>query len=459
MLDVINDWVRQYGYVLVAVFLTVEAAGVPIPGESALVTAAAFAGRGTMHIVGVIIAASVGTIAGGHIGYWLGARGGAKLVAMHGRWIGLNEKRLETTRRFFEQHGAKTVASGRFVAFVRSFMGIFAGLTGMPLRTFALYNAIGGVVWVLTFSSLGYAFGRNLPRLIHYIGRVSLLLAILIALITAIVFMWRWFARNRERIIAALDQRYQLRAASARMRDLHLRHPLAWRLLSGRFAQGEYLALHLLLGFALSLGVIVVFASITEGLVDNSPLTRFDVAVAARLNQSVTPTALHVFRFVSALGGRGVMTLFLFGGGLLYAFRRRGIDVAAWCAAFLGATLLDAALRFAVRRSELPFADVLLLEWGTGLTSGHALGVVVGYGMVAYGVMSTIRGGLARASVVTLAIAMVAAITISRLFLGQHYVSDASAGLAAGLLWLTTCISGIELSRQRHWGPASQEST
>ena len=90
MLDVINDWVRQYGYVLVAVFLTVEAAGVPIPGESALVTAAAFAGRGTMHIVGVIIVASIGTIAGGHIGYWLGVRGGAKLVTTHGRWVGLS---------------------------------------------------------------------------------------------------------------------------------------------------------------------------------------------------------------------------------------------------------------------------------------------------------------------------------------------------------------------------------
>jgi len=451
MLDVINDWVGQYGYVLVAVFLTIEAAGVPIPGETALVTSAAFAGRGTMHIVGVIIAASIGTIAGGHIGYWMGVRGGARLVAKHGRWVGLNEKRLETTRRFFEQHGAKTVATGRFVAFVRSFMGIFAGLSGMPFRTFALYNAIGGVVWVLTFSSLGYAFGRNLPRLIHYIGRVSLLVAILIALITAIVFLWRWFTQNRERIIAILDQRYALRSASMRMRDLQVKHPLAWRLMSGRFAQGEYLALHLLLGFALSLAVIIVFASITEGLVDNSPLTRFDVTVAARLHDSVTPTALRIFSFVSGLGGRGLMTVFLFGGGIVYAFRRRGIDVAAWCAAFLGAAVLDAALRFAVRRSELPFADVLLLDWGTGLTSGHALGVVVGYGMLAYAVSSMIRSVLARALVVAIAIAMVAAITISRLFLGQHYVSDASAGLAAGLLWLTTCISGIELSRQRHW--------
>src|SRR6185436_6736966 len=140
MLDVINDWVGQYGYVLVAVFLTIEAAGIPIPGETAIVTASAVAGRGTMHIAGVIIAACIGTIAGGHLGYWMGARGGTKLVAKYGRWVGLNDKRLALTRTFFEQHGTKTIASGRFVAFVRSFMGIFAGLTGMPLRTFTIYN-------------------------------------------------------------------------------------------------------------------------------------------------------------------------------------------------------------------------------------------------------------------------------------------------------------------------------
>src|SRR5262245_65851565 len=225
MLDVINDWVGQYGYVLVAVFLTIEAAGVPIPGESALVTAAAFAGRGTMHICGVIIAASVGTIGGGHIGYWMGVRGGAKLGAKHGRWVGLNEKRLETTRRFFEQHGAKTIATGRFIAFVRSFMGIFAGLTGMPLRQYAFYNALGGVVWAITFCVLGYLFGRNLPVLIHSIGRVSLLVAILIALITAVVFLWKWFNRNRGTIIAARDKRYDVSPGAARMTVIRRHHP------------------------------------------------------------------------------------------------------------------------------------------------------------------------------------------------------------------------------------------
>ena len=85
------------------------------------------------------------------------------------------------------------------------------------MRTFALYNALGGVVWVLTFSVLGYVFGRNLPRLIHYIGRVSLLAAIFIALVAGLVFLWRWFERNRGTVVASLDQRYELKSTSGRM--------------------------------------------------------------------------------------------------------------------------------------------------------------------------------------------------------------------------------------------------
>ncbi len=451
MLDVVNQWVAQYGYALVAAFLLIEAAGLPIPGETALVTAAALAGRGTLSIVGVLIAGILGTIAGGHAGYWIGVRGGTGFVQRHGRWIGLNEARLAKTHTFFAQHGPKTVALGRFVAFLRSFIGIFAGLSQMPPRVFMLYNALGGVIWVTTFSVLGYAFGRNLPRLIRYIGRVSLLVALLIALITVVVFLWRWFERHRSSVVASLDERYERAAATERMTELKVQHPGVWRFTSGRFAQSRYFALHLLIGFAVSLAVIGVFASITEGLVESSPLTRFDVVVAARLRDSATPAALETFAFLSSLGGRGAMTLLLFGGGFAYAIRRRGVETIGWCAAFIGGSLLDAALRFAVRRSELPFAEVVLLDWGTGLASGHALGVLVGYGMLAYFVDSFLKRATARTLVGVCAVAMVAAITISRLYLGQHYVSDATAGLAAGLLWLATCISGIEIARQRHW--------
>ncbi|HMA24947.1 MAG: VTT domain-containing protein [Gemmatimonas sp.] len=450
MMDLLGHWVANYGFFMVAVFLLIEGAGVPVPGETALVTAAALAGRGTLSIGGVIIAGCIGTIAGGHAGYWLGARGGTPFIARYGRWIRLTEPRLETTNRFFEQHGAKTVMLGRFVAFLRSFVGIFAGISHMPMRTFATYNALGGSIWVVTFSALGYVFGRNLPRLVHYIGRVSLLAAILIALVAGVVFLWQWFAKNRGTVVASLDQQWERATASARMDKMRTRHPRVWKIVTGEFAREEYLAVHLLIGFAVSLAIIGIFASITEDIVDNSPLTRFDVTVAARLHESVAPSALRLFDFLSRLGGRGAMTILLFGGAMVYAVRRRGLELTGWCAAFIGGALLDAALRFVVRRSELPFADVVLIDWGTGLASGHALGVLVGYGMLAYLVSSWLRGTAARTAVAVVAIAMVVAITISRLYLGQHYISDASAGLASGLLWLTACISGIEVARQRH---------
>ncbi|HEX4682230.1 MAG TPA: VTT domain-containing protein [Gemmatimonadaceae bacterium] len=451
MLDVVSQWVAHYGYVLVAVFLIVEGAGVPVPGETALVTAAALAGRGTLSIVGVVLSGCIGTILGGQAGYWIGARGGTTFVNRHGRWVGLSPKHLERTRRFFDLHGSKTVLLGRFVAVVRSFVGIFAGITGMPLGLFATYNAIGGAAWVLTFSILGYAFGRNLPRLVHYIGRVSLVLALLIAVVAAVIFLWRWFAKNRSSVVASIDQTFERSAAGSRARGMRLRHPRTFQILSGKYAHSEYLAVHLGIGFVISLAIIGIFASITEGFVDSSPLTRFDVGVANYLRQSLAPSVFDAFSFLSSVGGRGSMTLLLFAGAIWYGVRRRGLELAGWCAAFIGGSLLDASLRFVVRRSELPFADLVLVDWGTGLASGHALGVLLGFGMLAYVLYSMVTGAVARMLIIIATTGIVVSIVTARLYLGQGYVSDVSAGLAAGFVWLAACVSGIEIARQRDW--------
>jgi membrane protein DedA with SNARE-associated domain/membrane-associated phospholipid phosphatase len=449
MSDLLTDLLSRYGYSLVAIFLFVETIGVPIPGETALVTAAAFAGRGTMSIVGVIVAAFVGTVGGSATGYWLGLRGGPAIIDRFGRILRLDAPRLERAHAFFVRHGAKTVLLGRFVAFVRSFIGIFAGISRMPVRRFLLFNALGGILWTLTFSACGYFFGRNLPRLIDDLGRVSLVFAILVALVVGAVFAWRWFGRNRGAIVAAIDQRWRRLAESPRIGPLRASHPRLWQAMAARYAQTEYLAMHLIIGFLLSLTVIGIFGVITEDIVEGSPLTRFDLAVATRLHESVGAAVLGLLRTMSAFGSRPIMTLLLLLGGVLFAAARRPLDLIAWCAAFVGGSLLDAALRFVVHRSALPFADVVVAEWGTGLASAHVLGAVVGLGMLAHFLFAQTAKRGTRAAIVVTTVAIVVGIAVSRLYLGIHYVSDEMAGLAAGVLWLTTCVSGLEIAEQR----------
>jgi undecaprenyl-diphosphatase len=317
----------------------------------------------------------------------------------------------------------------------------------MPARRFHAFNALGGVVWTVSFSTAGYFFGRNLPRLIHDLGRVSLLFALLVALVAGVVYAWRWFNRNRGALVDTIDQRWRDLTESPRIGPL--RDTRLWEVMTGRYAQTEYLVIHLVIGFLLSLTAIGIFGVITEDVVEGSPLTRFDLAVATQLHESVGAAVLRLLRTISAFGSRPVMTLLLLFGGILFAAARRPLDLIAWCAAFVGGSFLDAGLRFVVHRSALPFADVVVAEWGTGLTSAHVLGAVVGFGMLAHFFFVQTSRVATRALIIAATVAIVVGIAASRLYLGIHYVSDEMAGLAAGLLWLATCLSGLEIAQQR----------
>ena len=298
---------------------------------------------------------------------------------------------------------------------------------------------------------LGYLFGRNLPRLVHYIGRVSLLLALLIALVAVVVFLWRWFTKNRSEVSRRSTRRWQHAAATPRMSQF--RASIRARGSSSPAATRRVDISR----FISSIGFVISLAVIGDLCVDHRRPRRQLSAHAVRrgrchrLHESARPRALSLFTALSKLGGRGAMTLLLFVGGFIYALRRQGLELAGWCAAFIGGALLDAALRFVVRRSELPFADIVLLDWGTGLASGHALGVLVGYGMLAY--LRRARSGRAplRSSGHRRSRRRWSPRSRSaRLYLGQHYISDAPPASPRALSgW--RCASPASRSRARRW--------
>jgi uncharacterized protein len=182
--------IQTYGYPIVALLVAAEGVGVPLPGETALIVASAAAARGQLNIVGVVVASSIGTILGGSGGYWLGRTGGVALINRLGRYIGIDEAKVQRGQAFFEKYGARTVFIARFVAILRILAGLLAGAARMSFAEFSLYNALGGILWSALFATLGYVFGHNMRHLEIVLGRWGFLVAG-VAIVAFIVFVRR----------------------------------------------------------------------------------------------------------------------------------------------------------------------------------------------------------------------------------------------------------------------------
>jgi membrane protein DedA with SNARE-associated domain len=180
----------SYGYLVLFLLVGVESLGVPLPGETALLTAAALAALGHFSIAFVIGIAAAGAIIGDNTGYWIGRRGGLALVRRYGRPLRVNEAKLARVRRFFDRHGPKAVFLGRFVALLRTWAAVLAGVGHMRYGTFTFYNALGGIVWAAGVGALGYLFGRNLPLVERHLREASWALAAL-AVVAMLVFVFR----------------------------------------------------------------------------------------------------------------------------------------------------------------------------------------------------------------------------------------------------------------------------
>jgi membrane protein DedA with SNARE-associated domain len=175
MRETLLYWVEAYGLPIVGLAVLPESAGVPIPGETALLLAAAAAGAGRLSLWAVVAVAAVAAIVGDAGGYWLGRRGGRPFLERHGRWLHLDRATFDRLETFFRRHGPKAVFFGRFVGVLRTYTALFAGVSRMPYGTFTLFNAAGGVVWAGLFGGLGYLFGQQLAaveRVLRAVGGI-----------------------------------------------------------------------------------------------------------------------------------------------------------------------------------------------------------------------------------------------------------------------------------------------
>jgi len=164
------DVAESIGYPLVFALIAIETMGIPVPGETALVTASVVASRGRLEIEVVIVLAAAAAILGDNVGFAIGRKLGRRLLTAPGPLLHHRRRVIAVGEPFFDRHGPKAVFLGRWVTGLRITAAWMAGVTRMSWPTFVFWNALGGIAWATSIGLLAYFVGHSAEKIIHIAG-------------------------------------------------------------------------------------------------------------------------------------------------------------------------------------------------------------------------------------------------------------------------------------------------
>jgi membrane-associated phospholipid phosphatase len=227
--------------------------------------------------------------------------------------------------------------------------------------------------------------------------------------------------------------------------------PPLWRRLITRIDPRAYLTIHIVIGLVVCLLTAWLFAALLDSVREHDVLVVRDQAVANWFHGNGTALGDRVFVIISMIGSPAAMAV-LFGAAALYLWRaKQRTLLVAWVLSYVGGTILDGVIKYVVRRPRPEFAAKFLHYSSWSFPSGHSMGSLIGFSMLAYTIIRVrkVESTAAKVGIWAGAMVMIVLVGYSRIYLGVHYLSDVVAGYTLGLLWLAVCFTGLELVSRR----------
>jgi undecaprenyl-diphosphatase len=417
--------------VLAVVFLApaLEASaflGVVIPGEIAVLLGGVLAFQHRASLPAVLGAAVAGAIVGDSVGYLVG-----RLVPGH---------HLDRAEHHLAQRGGPAVFFGRFTAALRALIPGLAGMAGLHYRTFAIYNAAGGLLWASGFVLLGYVAGTGWRQVEQVAKRASLLLLLALAATALLVLAVRWLIGHPDRITALVSRQLQ-RPWVARLRHRYQRQ-LAF--LARRLQPGGALGLSLTLTVTALVATGWAFGAVLQDVLARDELELVDRPVARFFVSHREAWLTHLLQDLTNLGSARILLPLVLVVGVGWWLRRRTWrPLGLLAAAYLGADLAFNAVKELVHRPRPPAAILLKPVADPSFPSGHATQAAAVYGMLAALTAAAITSWARKVTAWALAVVITGVVAVSGLYLGAHWLTDVLGGLALGAAWLFALLTSV----------------
>jgi membrane protein DedA with SNARE-associated domain len=206
VVEQVVDWIQPVfvtaGYFIIAGAVLAERSifiGLVVPGDLILALGGVYASKGKMSLVLVVIIGIVAAIVGESLGYWIGRRYGMGVIK-HIPLIRRLEGPLQGAKDYFDKHGGRTVAIGRYATAAGAFIPFTAGVARMPYRRFLLFDVPAIIVWATGISIFGFVFGENLAFVDKVLSRFGYIALGLVVVYFGGRFLWqKWRERRRSR--------------------------------------------------------------------------------------------------------------------------------------------------------------------------------------------------------------------------------------------------------------------
>ncbi len=186
--EVLQGWLTSYGYGALFGALLFGIVGLPIPDETLLTLSGYLAFKGHFAFIPAVITSFSGSIAGISLSYTLGRTGGYRFLHRYGRKFGITDERLDKVDKWYERIGKWMLTVGYFIPGIRHLMALVAGSSKMRYPVFAGFAYSGGILWSLTFVSLGYYLGDSWSEIRSHRLLFSAVAAILFLTILAFAY-------------------------------------------------------------------------------------------------------------------------------------------------------------------------------------------------------------------------------------------------------------------------------
>ncbi|WP_370272500.1 bifunctional DedA family/phosphatase PAP2 family protein [Pseudooceanicola nitratireducens] len=431
-------WIIGAASMLESFFLT----GVVVPGTLIVDAGGALARLGRIDFFDLVWFVAIGAIIGGEMSYWLGRYAQKRFPR---DWAPTRSRAFLKAQALFDRRGGMALVTGRFLGPVAGLVPLAAALTGMPVRTFRLWNIASAFPYALVHVAIGYAAGDLLARIGPVAGRAAMVIGAVAVVIAAFYVIAAQVQRGLPLVLRWLGLLLDSVLSRPRVRSVMQRHPMVTTFLTRRFDAERFDGLTLTMLIGVGGYLVFAWADTVFDFLRLPQVAEMDLRLARLIHAFWTPELLKAFGLITQLGHWPVVLAVFLGAALALALTRRWPSLLHLCVG-LGGELITVRLlkgTFARPRPDLGY----FVETSGSFPSGHATLSVAFWG--------TLVVILWREKLIGIPTALLAAgsfavlIGGSRLYLIEHFLSDVVNGWIVGAFWLVIGFGVAEWLRHR----------